>query len=330
MTVFIWLIKIHILNITEEKLFLQLVKGIKIGVLVIIGLIIGTGIAYGYPYYQQLQVQRNFSKTYDHRSADTVGGLTANQKQSLAQLDYHPGQYPIIQVNNGHSTLNPKSWKTNHVDYQQLDNLQRTSFSNTAFLQQRNHANTNLRIQQTVSPAGWQPNRDGMLIYNRGHLIAYSLTGGLNKLTGKYQASAVGDQDNPRNLFTETDFTNQMLQTIYETEVRHSIEHGKHVIYQATPIFRGNENVARGINLQAISTDGTLNFNVYLFNVEPGIGINYQNGATTLNNQQRIPVPVAATQDGINQSNDSDGPIKSVGYYSRPVATKPRQYYRAF
>ena len=121
----------------------------------------------------------------------------------------------------------------------------------------------NIRLLQTVSPAGWQPNRDGMLIYNRGHLIAYSLTGALNKLTGRYQASAVGDQDNPRNLFTETDFTNQMLQTIYETEVRHSIEHGKHVIYQATPIFRGNENVARGINLQAISTDGTLNFNVY-------------------------------------------------------------------
>lgn len=38
--------------------------------------------------------------------------------------------------------------------------------------------------------------------------------------------------------FTETDFTNQMLQTIYETEVRHAIEHGKHVIFQATPIFR--------------------------------------------------------------------------------------------
>lgn len=256
---------------------------------------------------RQLQTQRDFSKTYDHRSVDTVGGLTANQKQSLAQLDYHPAQYPIIQVNNGHSTLNPESWETNHVDYQQLDNLQRTSFSNTAFLQQRNHANTNLRTQQTVS-----------------------LTGGLNKLTGKYQASAVGDQDNPRNLFTETDFTNQMLQTIYETEVRHSIEHGKHVIYQASPIFRGNENVARGINLQAISTDGILNFNVYLFNVEPGIDINYQNGATTLNNQQQISVPVAATQDGINQSNDSDGPIKSVGYYSRPVATKPHQYYRAF
>ena len=159
----------------------------------------------------------------------------------LAQLNYHSGQYPIIYLNNGKSTLNPKSWKTNHVNYQQLDAQQRTSASNTAFLQQRNHANTSLRVQQTVEPAGWHPNRNGLLIYNRGHLIAYSLTAGLNKITGKYQPSAVGDQDNPRNLFTETDFTNQMLQTIYETEVRHAIEHGKHVIFQATPIFRNNE-----------------------------------------------------------------------------------------
>lgn len=101
--------------------------------------------------------------------------------------------------------------------------------------------------------------------------------------------------------FTETDFTNQMLQTIYETEVRHAIEHGKHVIFQATPIFRNNETIARGINLQALSTDGTLNFNVYLFNVEPGIRINYQ-----------------------------DGPIKATGKYSRPIADRPRQYYRSY
>ncbi|MFR0771830.1 MAG: DNA/RNA non-specific endonuclease [Limosilactobacillus pontis] len=58
-------------------------------------------------------------------------------------------------------------------------------------------------------------------------------------------AGALGDQDNPRNLFTETDFTNEVLQTYYEAQVRHAIERGKHVIYQATPIFRGDEMMAR-------------------------------------------------------------------------------------
>lgn len=305
-------------------------KYIKIVLLTMLGLCLGSGFAYGFPYYQQLKSQQTFTKSYDQRSAKIVGGITDRQKQELSQLDYHSGQYPIVQVNNGQSTLNPKSWQSNHVNYQQLDAQQRTSASNTAFLQQRNHANTDLRVQQTVEPAGWQPNRDGLLIYNRGHLIAYSLTAGLNRTTGKYQRSAVGDQDNPRNLFTETDFTNQMLQTIYETEVRHAIEHGKHVIFQATPIFRGNEMVARGINLQALSTDGTLNFNVYLFNVEPGIRINYQTGATSLDNDQQVPVPVAASNDGINQSSNQDGPIKSVGHYDRPIASKPRQYYRQY
>ncbi|WP_326515813.1 DNA/RNA non-specific endonuclease [Limosilactobacillus sp. c10Ua_36] len=169
------------------------------------------------------------------------------------------------------------------------------------------------------------------MIYNRGHLIAYSLTAGLNKITGKYQPSAVGDQDNPRNLFTETDFTNQMLQTIYETEVRHAIEHGKHVIFQATPIFRNNETIARGINLQALSTDGTLNFNVYLLNVEPGIRINYQDGTTTVDNSQQIPVPFAADDEyEIDKSNETDGPIKATGHYTRPIADQPRQYYRSY
>ncbi|WCT61638.1 DNA/RNA non-specific endonuclease [Limosilactobacillus portuensis] len=310
---------------------MRLIKAIKIGLLFIIGFGIGIGFAYGYPYYQKLQFQHHFQQNYDHRSSNTVGGITSHQKQMLAQLNYHSGQYPIIYLNNGKSTLNPKSWKTNHVNYQQLDAQQRTSASNTAFLQQRNHANTSLRVQQTVEPAGWHPNRNGLLIYNRGHLIAYSLTAGLNKITGKYQPSAVGDQDNPRNLFTETDFTNQMLQTIYETEVRHAIEHGKHVIFQATPIFRNNETIARGINLQALSTDGTLNFNVYLFNVEPGIRINYQDGTTMVDNSQQIPVPFAADDDyEIDKSNEADGPIKATGKYSRPITDRPRQYYRSY
>lgn len=305
-------------------------KVIKISLLFIIGFSIGTGLAYGYPYYQTWQSQRHFQQT-DHRSASTIGGITDQQKASLSQLEYHSQQYPIIYLNNGKSTLNPKSWRSNHVNYQQLDSLQRTSASNTAFLQQRNHANTSLRTQQTVEPTGWQSNRNGLLVYNRGHLIAYSLTGGLNRINGKYQPGAIGDQDNARNLFTETDFTNQILQTIYEAKVRHAIEHGKHVIFQATPIFRGDEMVARGINLQAISTDGSLNFNVYLFNVEPGISINYQNGMTTINHSQRIPVPLATDDDDNNsdRNNETDNSIKVIGKYSRPIADRPRQYYRA-
>lgn len=113
---------------------MRLIKAIRIGLLFIIGFGVGIGVSYGYPYYQELQSRHHFQQNYDHRSSNTVGGITSQQKQILARLNYHSGQYPIIYLNNGKSTLNPKSWKTNHVNYQQLDAQQRTSASNTAFL----------------------------------------------------------------------------------------------------------------------------------------------------------------------------------------------------
>lgn len=295
----------------------------------VIGLLIGSTCAAYHDFHQEQIAHLHFARR-DHRPAQVIGGLTPQQYQQLAKLNYQSGANPIVQVNHGRSTLNPKSWRTNKVIYQQLDSRRRTSGSNTAFLNWRNHADTSLRINQITQPTGWHNNRNGNLIYNRGHLLAYSLTGGINAHTGQYHTSAVGDQDNPRNLFTETDFTNQMLQTIYETRVRHTIEQGKHVVYQATPIFRGSEQMARGINLQAISTDGSLNFNVYLYNIEPGTKINYQDGSSVSDPQMRVLVPVESlgeTDDESQRSMDN-GTLKISGHYKRPFATAPRHYYR--
>lgn len=291
------------------------------------GLLIGAGWAAYHDFHQAQLTRLSFAK-HDHRPASVVGGLTAAQYQRLAQLNYRPGTIPVVQVNHGRSTLNPKSWRTNKVLYQRLDSRRRTSGSNTAFLQQRNLADTDLRIQQGVQPTGWHSNQDGQLVYNRGHLIAYSLTAGINMQTGKYQPSAVGDQDNVRNLFTESDFTNQMLQTIYEARVRHAIENGKHVVYQATPIFRGNEELARGINLQALSTDGTLNFNIYLYNIEPGISFNYTDGSSSTDTKMKIPVPAEAESNSKNKFTRDNGHLRVTDHYQRPVATTPRHYVR--
>ena len=60
------------------------------------------------------------------------------------------------------------------------------------------------------------------------------------------------------------------------------------MIYQATAIFRGNELMARGVNLQAVSTDGSLDFNVYLFNVQPDFIFNYQNGRAKIDRSMRV------------------------------------------
>lgn len=295
--------------------------------LLAVGLVLGSGLAAYHDFRHDQQVRLEFAG-HDRRPASQAGGITASQYRKLAQLDYHSGNNPVILVNYGQSTLNPKAWRRDQVIYQQLDGSRRTASSNTAFLNSRNHANTSLRTSQDIQPTGWHNNSDGNLVYNRGHLIAYSLTGGIDPRTGQFHAGALGDQDNPRNLFTETDFTNEVLQTYYEAQVRHAIERGKHVIYQATPIFRGDEMMARGINLQALSTDGTLNFNVYLFNVEPGVTLNYQTGASQVNQQMRVYVPINMNEDDSDVQSAGNGDLRVVGHYPTPFATEPRHYYR--
>ena len=70
--------------------------------------------------------------------------------------------------------------------------------------------------------------------------------------------------------------------------VRKALRENKRVIYQATAVFRGNELMARGVNLQAVSTDGTLDFNVYLYNIQPGYQFNYNNGRAKVDRQMQV------------------------------------------
>ena len=213
-------------------------------------------------------------------TADTnYGGLSSTDYQKLANLDFKSGDKAYVYVNNNKSTLIKNAWKVNKVIYSNLDNLNRTSHSNTAFLEPRNVANDSLRVRQFINPTAWHSNREnGTQIYNRGHLIAYSVSAGIDQ-DGNYNPNnQSGDQNNPKNLFTQTAFSNQKIQTIFEGKVRNALKQGNKVIFQATPIFRGNELMARGINLQAISLNNNLDFNVYIYNVQPDYVFDYNNG----------------------------------------------------
>ena len=224
------------------------------------------------------------------KRADTYyGGLSKTDYDQLAKLDFKSGDRAYIDVNHNESTLIKSAWKVNKVIYSNLDSLNRTSHSNTAFLEKRNVANDSLRVRQFVQPTGWHYNhRNGTQIYNRGHLIAYSISAGIDQ-DGNYNPNnQSGDQNNPKNLFTQSAYSNQKIQTIFESKVRRALRENKRVIYQATPIFRGNELMARGINLQAISTDGSLDFNVYLFNVQPRCVYNYNDGRAKIDRQMIV------------------------------------------
>ncbi|MBC6388175.1 DNA/RNA non-specific endonuclease [Lactobacillus kunkeei] len=230
--------------------------------------------------------------TKSSKSSDVTKDLPNTNTSDLASLNYQNNTSAIMTVNNDASNLKTSDWKYNHVEYTNLDSLNRTSEGNTAYLEKRNIANDSLRTRQVVQPTGWHQkfvNNDAII--NRGHEIAYSLSKGIS-VNGKYEPSVQsGDQNNLKNLFTQTAFSNQKLQTIYESQVREALRKDKKVIFQVTPIFRGNELMARGVHMQAISTDETLNFNVYISNVQPGVEFDYATGRSKINNDIKVPTP---------------------------------------
>ena len=227
-----------------------------------------------------------------HEQTSEQGSTQATDAAALAKLTYASGKPAVITVNHNRSTLNKNDWQRNHVIYSALDNENRTSTANTAYLESRNVANDSLRVRQYVQPTGWhQKMVNGQAIINRGHLIAYSLSGGIDQ-DGEYSPNnESGDQNNPKNLFTQTAFSNQTLQTIYESKVRNALRDNKKVIYQAQAIFQGDNEMANGVHLQAISTDGSLNFNVYIFNVQPDFQFDYATGRSKVDRGMDVPTP---------------------------------------
>lgn len=120
-----------------------------------------------------------------------------------------------------------------------------------------------------VRPSGWHTVKyndriEGNYLYNRCHLIAWSLSG-LN--------------DDERNLITGTRYLNIQGMWTYEEQVLDYIrDTGDKVHYRSSPIFVDDELVARGVLLEACSEDGNLVFCVFLHNVQPGIEIDYGTG----------------------------------------------------
>lgn len=126
-----------------------------------------------------------------------------------------------------------------------------------------------------VKPSGWQTVKydfvDGKYLYNRCHLIGYQLT---------------GENANVRNLITGTRYLNVEGMLPFENMVADYVkETGNHVLYRVTPIYNGQELVARGVQMEAYSVEDNgegISFNVYCYNNQPGVTIDYATGKSEL------------------------------------------------
>lgn len=126
-----------------------------------------------------------------------------------------------------------------------------------------------------VKPSGWQSVKydivDGKYLYNRCHLIGYQLT---------------AENANKKNLITGTRYLNIEGMLLFENMVADYVkETANHVLYRVTPIFEGNELVARGVQMEGYSVEDqgeAICFNVFAYNVQPGIVIDYRTGESWL------------------------------------------------
>ena len=134
-----------------------------------------------------------------------------------------------------------------------------------------------------IKPSGWHTVKydfiDGKYLYNRCHLIGYQLT---------------AENDNEKNLITGTRYLNVEGMLPFENMVANYIRNNpdKHVLYRVTPIYKGNNLVASGLLMEALSTEdsgGSLCFNIYVYNNQPNIEIDYATGDSRVINAEVIP-----------------------------------------
>lgn len=157
-----------------------------------------------------------------------------------------------------------------------------------------------------VKPSGWHTVRyddivDGKYLYNRCHLIGYQLS---------------GENANVKNLITGTRWLNIVGMLSFENQVEAYVsETNNHVLYRSTPVYEGNNLVASGVQLEAFSVEDLgagVCFNVYIYNVQPGIIIDYATGDSKADNS-------VLQNDGTTNTNDNNRTLPDTSESDAPT-----------
>ena len=194
--------------------------------------------------------------------------LSALQKE-LTTLTFEGTQ--TIEVNDNQPLFTSKdlsladgSWE----HYGDLDQLNRVTAAQ-AMLNQDLMPTEKRGDISNVTPTGWKNKKLAKgYLFNRSHLIGFALS---------------GENDNWKNLMTGTAQLNNPEMLRHEMDLKYYLEQSPDhfVRYSVTPIFKGDELLARGVHLmaQSIKDDG-IHFNVYIFNVQEGVDLNYADGSS--------------------------------------------------
>ena len=189
---------------------------------------------------------------------------------TLAEVPEYSGD-PYVEINDNQPEFEDYELTTEAFEeYSELDELGRCGTAEACVGEETMPTEERGNIS-SVKPTGWKnkdyDNVDGGRLYNRCHLIGFQLT---------------GENANEKNLITGTRYMNTEGMLPFENMVADSVhETDNHVLYRVTPIFDGDDLVASGVQMEAesVEDDGAgVCFNVYVYNVQPQITINYATG----------------------------------------------------
>lgn len=232
---------------------------------------------------------------------------------SLSDIPAYSGS-PYVAINNNVPFFADNDMTTTAFEtYSNLDNLSRCGVA---------YANVCTEIMPTeergaigqVKPSGWHTVKydivSGKYLYNRCHLIGYQLS---------------AENANTKNLITGTRYLNTEGMLPFENMVADYVkETNNHVLYRVTPMFDGNNLVASGVLMEAKSVedngDGIL-FNVYCYNVQPGITIDYATGESALDGTTPEQTKQESKKTNTKSSNSSNSAASTSE--SSTTATAP-------
>lgn len=148
-----------------------------------------------------------------------------------------------------------------------------------------------------IKPSGWHTVKyneliDGNYLYNRCHLIGYQLA---------------GENANELNLITGTRYLNVQGMLPFEEQVANYVKNtGNHVLYRVTPVFEEENLVASGVVIEAFSVEDIgkgVCFNVYCYNIQPGISIDYLTGDSWVSDEQaEIPTDSSTQTEAVDDA----------------------------
>jgi len=204
--------------------------------------------------------------------------IVAFFKNDVIKVSYSQKELPIyigkdyVIINDNKPNFTEKDLQGLDEQYSELDYLHRAGVA-FARISTKTMPNEKRGSIGMIKPSGWHTikydNIDGKYLYNRCHLIGFQLT---------------GENANEKNLITCTRQMNTKAMLEFENQVADYVKKTRNqVLYRVTPYYDGENLLANGVQIEAFSVEDEgkgIMFNVYIFNVQDGIEIDYKDGSS--------------------------------------------------